>query len=127
MHADLARLLDSVMRRAKQVTLDATLDASVAATVVTDRMGDAVASHTRYADHPSTALQAVLLDAAEWINRQPGYGARIETAWGLPQIELAGALARTIEALSARLVLLSPDEQAMLADARATLARWGQR
>lgn len=41
-----------------------------AATVVTDRIGEAEATFVRYAASPADAIDAVLRDAAEWVQKQ---------------------------------------------------------
>jgi hypothetical protein len=40
------------------------------ATLTTDRIGNAERSFTRYASSPADAIDAVLRDAAEWIQKQ---------------------------------------------------------
>lgn len=122
MRADLARLLDSVCRRVRRLELDLTLEDSIRATLVSDRIGEAETTCVRYAVTPSDALQGACLDLATWVNaREHRTGGRIETAYGLPQLELAGALSALLsDAVNGR------DTTASVTKARDALARWGE-
>lgn len=91
---DLAALLDDVARRASsvEIVVDNTLDLSIAATVSTDRMADARTTITRYADSMSAALELALVDAAGWINAQPGFKTPIAISTTVPMLDAIAAL-----------------------------------
>lgn len=96
---DLAALLDDVSRRAcaVEIVVDNTLEQSISATVRTDRMADARAVITRYADSMSAALEAALVEAATWINAQPGFKTPIVIGTTAPTIELIASLRALLE------------------------------
>jgi hypothetical protein len=122
MHADLSQLLDAVCRRARLVEVSTALDHSIRAAITTDRIGDAEAVHVRYAEHPSEALQAALVDAATWINQHPHHGERICTDWASPQVELACALTALLNSVTSGEI--AKDPTAAIEKARGALAKW---
>lgn len=74
MSADLRKLLDDVALRAVaiEIHVDNRLEQSIAASVRTERQGDAAATFVRHScDSAADALAAVLVDAALWCNAQP--------------------------------------------------------
>lgn len=123
-HADLSQLLDAVCRRAHRVEISTTLEHSIRASVSTDRLDNAESVHTRYAEHPSDALQLALVDAAQWINAkghaQPRHSEFIRTDWAIPQVELAQALQLLVNE-----VLAGDATAASVTRARAALEKWG--
>lgn len=101
-HRDLAALLDAVARRASsvEIVVDNRLEQSIAATVRTDTMSDARATFTRYsACSMAAALEASLVDAAGWINAQPGHKTPIAIATVAPMLEVIGALKALLDAV----------------------------
>lgn len=124
MRADLHRLVDAVARRTMRIEIDTALEQSARAVLYTDRVGDQAAVFTRYAASPADALQAVCLDGAVWANAQPR-AVRIETAWALPQLELAAALAALADELDSRSDRTF-GEAIALGNAREALRRWGE-
>lgn len=82
MHADLAKLIDSVSRRVRRIELDTTIEQSAMArcVVMSDVLHDRATTVTRYSAVPSEALEGALLDVATWVNAQSHRtGYRIET------------------------------------------------
>ena len=126
MRADLHRLIDAVARRTMRLEVDMALEQSARAVLHTDRVGDHAATFIRYAVSPADALQAVCLDGAAWANGQTHRtGGSIETAFALPQLELAAALAALADELDSRSDRTF-GETVALGNAREALRRWGE-
>lgn len=118
---DLRRLLDDVAMRATriEIIIDARLEQSVAATVHTDRHGDAAAVLTRYAaDSATEALEAVLVDAAVWSNARSAVRRPIS-------VDHDDAIAKLCEVAEAMAVKLEGVDPALADYARAAIAAAG--
>lgn len=126
MSRDLRKLLDDVALRAVaiEIHVDNRLEQSIAASVRTERQGDAAATFVRHScDSAAEALEAVLIDAALWCNAQPSVRRKI-VAEADPALRLQVEMDNDRQALIAMVRRLAAGEHAH-DEARALLARLG--
>lgn len=121
---DLRRLLDDVAMRATriEIVVDARIEQSVAATVHTDRHGDAAATLTRYAaDSAADALEAVLVEAAAWSNARSS----VRRAISLDHDDVLGKLCEAAAKMADVLEAIGGGEAALIDFTRAAIAAAG--